>query len=76
VETQRNFHYGLAGAFLSNLAKSARVNGVKEADFLKKVGIYSRYLTQFLNDGDVAKILETIRELEKIRQQADKEKVE
>ena len=49
---------------------------VKEADFLKKVGIYSRYLTQFLNDSDVPKILETIRELEKIRQQAEKEKVE
>ena len=49
---------------------------MKEADFLKKVGIYSRYLTQFLNDGDVPKILDAIRELEEIRQQAEKEKVE
>jgi hypothetical protein len=49
---------------------------VKEADFLKKVGVYSRYLTQFLNEGDIQKILETIRDLEKIRQQAEKEKVE
>ena len=54
----------------------AIVNVVKEADFLKKVGIYSRYLTQFLNDGDIPKILDAIRELEKIRQQAEKEKVE
>lgn len=49
---------------------------MKEADFLKKVAIYSRYLTQFLNEGDAPKILETIRELEKIRQQAEKEKIE
>ena len=49
---------------------------MKEADFLKKVGIYSRYLTQFLSEGDIAKILETIKDLEKIRQQAEKEKIE
>ena len=49
---------------------------MKEADFLKKVGIYARYLMQFLNDGDVPKILDAIKELEKIRQQAEKEKVE
>lgn len=49
---------------------------MKEADFLKKVGIYARYLTQFLNDSDVPKILEAIKDLEKIRQQAEKEKVE
>lgn len=49
---------------------------MKEEDFLKKVGIYSRYLVQFLNEGDIAKILETIQDLEKIRQQAEKEKVE
>ncbi len=49
---------------------------MKEEDFLKKVGIYSRYLNQFLNEGDVPKILETIRDLEKIRQQAEREKVE
>lgn len=58
------------------LAKSAIINSVKEEDFLKKVGIYSRYLVQFLNEGDIAKILETIQDLEKIRQQAEKEKVE
>lgn len=49
---------------------------MKQEDFLKKVGIYSRYLIQFLNEGDIPKILETIRDLEKIRQQAEKEKVE
>ena len=49
---------------------------MKEEDFLKKVGIYSRYLAQFLNEGDIPKILETIRDLEKIRQQAEKEKVQ
>ena len=58
------------------LAKSAIVSSVKEEDFLKKVGIYSRYLAQFLNEGDVPKILEAIRDLEKIRQQAEKERVE
>jgi len=49
---------------------------MKEEDFLKKVGIYSPYLAQFLNEGDVPKILETIQDLEKIRQQAEREKVE
>jgi hypothetical protein len=49
---------------------------MKEDDFLKKVGMQSRYLAQFLNDGDVPKILETIRELEEIRKQAEKERVE
>lgn len=49
---------------------------MKETDFLKKVGIFARYLTQFLNDSDIPKVLETIRDLEKIRQQAEKEKVE
>ena len=58
------------------MRKSGIVNAVKEEDFLKKVGIYSRYLLQFLNDGDVPKILDAIRELEEIRQQAEKEKVE
>jgi len=49
---------------------------MKEEDFLKKIGIYSRYLAQFLNEGDVPKILETIRDLENLRQQAEKEKIE
>ena len=49
---------------------------MKQEEFLKKVGIYSRYLTQFLNEEDTPRVLETIRELEGIRQQAEKEKVE
>jgi len=49
---------------------------MKQEDFLKKVGVYARYLNQFLSEGDVPKILETIRELEQIRQQAEKEGVE
>ncbi|MBI4490848.1 MAG: hypothetical protein HY694_17325 [Deltaproteobacteria bacterium] len=49
---------------------------MKQEEFLKKVGVYSRYLIQFLNDGDIPKILEAIADLEKIRQQAEKEKVE
>ena len=49
---------------------------MKQEEFLKKVGIYSRYLTQFLNEENTPRILETIRELEGIRQQAEKEKVE
>ena len=62
--------------FLCRISNWVIVRAVKEADFLKKVGIYARYLTQFLNDSDVPKILESIKELEKIRQQAEKEKVE
>ncbi len=49
---------------------------MKQEDFLKKVGIYSRYLTQFLNEEDTPNILDAIRNLENIRQQAEKEKVE
>jgi len=49
---------------------------MKQEEFLKKVGIYSRYLSQFLNEENTPRILETIRELEGIRQQAEKEKVE
>lgn len=49
---------------------------MKEDDFLKKVGMQSRYLAQFLNDGDVPKILETIRELEELRKRAEIEHVE
>jgi len=49
---------------------------MREEDFLKKVSIYARYLTQFLNDGDIPKILETIRELEKLREQAEKERLD
>jgi len=49
---------------------------MKQEEFLKKVGIYSRYLTQFLNEGDIPKILETIKELEQIRERADREKIE
>lgn len=49
---------------------------MKQEKFLKKARIYSRYLTQFLNEENTPRILETIRELEAIRQQAEKEKVE
>lgn len=49
---------------------------MKQEDFLKKIGIQSRYLTQYLNDSDVLRILETIRELEELRKQAEKEKIE
>ncbi len=52
------------------------IKEMKQEEFLKKVGIYSRYLTQFLNEENTPRILETIRELEAIRQQAEKEKVE
>lgn len=43
---------------------------------MKKVEICARYLNQFLNEGDIPRVLETIRELEKLRQQAEKEKFE
>ena len=49
---------------------------MKEEEFLKKVGFHCRYLNQFLNEGDVPKILETIRDLEQLRRQAETEKVE
>ncbi len=49
---------------------------MKQEEFLKEVGIYSRYLTQFLNEEDNPRVFETIRELEQIRQQAEKEKGE
>ena len=52
------------------------IEEMKQEEFLKKVGVYSRYLTQFLNEENTPRILETIRELEAIRQQAEKEKVE
>ncbi|HEY2987146.1 MAG TPA: hypothetical protein VGL11_05430 [Candidatus Binatia bacterium] len=54
----------------------AIVETVTEEQFFKKIGIYSRYLTQFINEGDVPKILDTIKDLEKLRQQAEAEKVE
>jgi hypothetical protein len=46
-----------------------------EEELFKKVGIYSRYLAQFLSEGDVPKILDAITELEKLRQQAETEKL-
>jgi hypothetical protein len=49
---------------------------MKEEDFLKKAGFYCRYLAQFVTEGDVPKILETIKDLDSLRQQAEKEKVE
>lgn len=47
-----------------------------EEDLLKKVGICARYLNQFLDEGDVARILETIKDLEEIRKRAERDGVE
>lgn len=44
--------------------------------FLKKVGIYARYLNQFLDEGDVVRIVETIKDLEEIRKRAERDGVE
>ena len=52
------------------------IEEMKQEEFLKKVGVYSRYLTQFLNEENTPRILETIRELKGIWHQAGKEKVE
>ncbi|MEE9143618.1 MAG: hypothetical protein V3U06_02475 [Candidatus Binatia bacterium] len=49
---------------------------MRQEDFLKKLGIYGRYLNQFLNEGNIPNIFETIRDLEEIRKQAEKEGVE
>ena len=49
---------------------------MKEEEFLKKVGIFSRYLAQFFNEEDIPNILDTIKDLESLRQQAEKEKVD
>ena len=38
---------------------------MRQEDFLKKLGVYARYLNQFLDKGDIAKIFATIRDLEK-----------
>lgn len=46
-----------------------------EEEFFKKVEIYSHYLAQFLSEGDVPKVLDAIKELEKLRQQAEAEKL-
>ncbi len=59
-----------------DLRDSVIFEEMKQEEFLKEGGIYSRYLTQFLNEEDTPRVLETIRELEQIRQQAEKEKVE
>jgi len=49
---------------------------MRQEDFLKKLGIYARYLNQFLNEGDVLRILETIRDLEEVRKQAERDGIE
>ncbi len=49
---------------------------MKQEDFLKKLGIYVRYLNQFLDEGDVPRILEAIRDLEEIRKQAERDGIE
>ena len=64
-----------AGVFLCSPEKFAIVDGVTEEEFFKKIGIYSRYLMQFISEGDVPKILDAIKELEKLRQQAEAEKL-
>jgi hypothetical protein len=53
----------------------AIVGTMTEEEFLKKVGIYSHYLAQFLSEGDVPKILDSIKELENLRRQAEAEKL-
>jgi hypothetical protein len=65
-----------AGDFLRSQAKLVIVGGMTEEDFFKKVGIYSRYLMQFINEGDIPKVLDAIKDLEKFRQQAETEKIE
>jgi hypothetical protein len=61
---------------LRSPAKLAIVGGMTEEDFYKKIGIYSRYLMQFINEGDIPKILDAIKDLEEFRQQAEREKIE
>ena len=49
---------------------------MKQDDFLKKLGVYARYLNQFLDEGDVPRILETLRDLEEIRKQAERDGID
>jgi len=49
---------------------------MKQDDFLKKLGVYARYLNQFLDEVDVPMILETIKDLEEIRKQAERDGIE
>ena len=41
-----------------------------------KVSFYARYLNQFLDEGDIAKIFEKIRNLEEARKQAERDGIE
>lgn len=61
---------------MSHPRKFAILEDMKEEEFLKKVGICSRYLAQFLNEEDIPNILDTIKDLESLQQQAEKEKVD
>jgi hypothetical protein len=61
---------------LRSPAKLAIVDGVTEEEFFKKIGIYSRYLMQFIHEGDIPKILDAIKDLEKFRQQVEAEKIQ
>jgi hypothetical protein len=61
---------------LRSPAKLAIVDAMTEEEFFKKLGVYSRYLTQFINEGDIPKILDAIKDLEKFRQQAENEKIQ
>ena len=49
---------------------------MKQEDFLKKVGFYARYLNQFLDEGDIARVLETIKELDETRKRAETEGID
>ena len=49
---------------------------MKQEDFLKKLTIYVHYLSQFLDEEDVPRILETIKDLEEIRKRAETDGVE
>jgi hypothetical protein len=60
---------------LCSLEKFAIVDTMTEEEFFKKVGIYSHYLAQFLSEGDIPKILDSIKELENLRRQAEAEKL-
>ena len=44
---------------------------MKQEDFLKKVGFYARYLNQFLDEGDMPRILEAIKDLEEVCRHAE-----
>lgn len=46
---------------------------MRQEDFLKKVEMFARYLNQYLDEGNIAGILEAIEDLAEIRKQAQTE---